>query len=90
MFTKSGQIDWITKMRQPYSIKAYFIHEHETARAIDGVPLGQTQSGVFLSERFVCCWMLVDPATGATAMGVEGQISAFEMMRMMAMTEINL
>ena len=38
MFTKSGQIDWITKCVNRIH-QAYFIHEHETARTIDGVPL---------------------------------------------------
>ena len=70
MFTKSGQIDWITKCVNRIH-QAYFIHEHETARTIDGVPLVKLNQASFYQNALFAA-DVVDPATGATAMGVEG------------------
>lgn len=83
-FVKTGQIDWVKKCVDRIH-QAYFVHKNETPRSIDGVP----QTKLNMASWFQNC-ILEEAviATGGNIQTIEGQISAFEMMRQMAMSEI--
>lgn len=85
-FGKTGQINWVQKCVERIHA-AYFIHKNETARSIDGVPLVKLKQ---LSWMQNCIFTadIANPATGANVQGVDDQISAFEMMQMMQMSEL--
>lgn len=84
-FGKSGQIDWVGKcVRRVH--EAFFTHEGETPRAIDGVPQVKLNNVSWFQN---CIFEEAAVSLGGDVATVEGQLSAFEMMRQMAMTELS-
>lgn len=83
-FATAGQIDWVGKcVRRCHA--AYFAHENETPRTIDGVPQVKINAASWYQN---CIFEEATVAVGGDVATVEGQLSAFEMMRQMAMTEL--
>lgn len=84
-FAKSGQIDWVGKcLRRIHA--AYFAHANETVRLLDGVPQVKISAKSWYQNA-----IYQEAATVPNAASVEtleGQLSAFEMMRQMSMTEL--
>jgi hypothetical protein len=84
MFVRTGQIDWVKKCVDRIA-QAYFTHKNEALRMIDGVP--QTKLNI-ASWYQNCIFEEAAVALGANVATVEGQITAYEMMRQMQMSEI--
>lgn len=84
-FVKSGQIDWVNLCLQRVH-EAYFIHDNETARTIDGVPL------VKLNHKNWMANMVFRPAEsavdGTDHFDQQTELTAFQMMQLMSMTEL--
>lgn len=84
-FTKSGQIDWIAKAVERVH-DAYFIHEGETARTIDGVPQVKLNNVSWYQN------MMFKPADDAVptndASDQYQHLQAWQMLQQMQMTEL--
>lgn len=84
-FTKSGQIDWIRLCSERFH-DAYFMDDSETARTIDGVR--QTKMSA-LSWYQNAMFRPADDAPSGVDIGADyAELSAFQMMQQMSMTEI--
>ena len=85
-FVRTGQIDWVRLCTERIHA-SYFRHDNEALRTIDGVPLTKLnntswfQNALFKAD-------VPTPAPGSTVDVVDQNISAFEMMRQMMMTEL--
>lgn len=83
-FTKLGQVDWIKKCYDRV-IESYFVHQDETAPTIDGVAMAKLQN-LWWGQNL----QFQDLTGGATPTpDTAGPIDAYEMARIMGMTEIS-
>jgi len=84
-FTKTGGIDWV-KMCLDRLHEAYFIHDNETARTIDGVPQVKLNAKTWMQN------IMFRPAESAIdttdVFDQQAELGAFEMMQMMSMQEL--
>lgn len=84
-FTKTGQIRWI-EMAVEAVHNAYFIHEDETARTIDGVPMVR-QNNVGWYQNFI--FEPADEAVPTTdASNLYAHLNEWAMLQQMQMTEL--
>lgn len=84
-FVKSGQIDWVNMCLNRFH-EAYFIHDNETARTIDGVPLTKLNAKSWMAN------LMFKPAdeavTTTDVFDQQEQLTAYQMMQLMGMTEL--
>lgn len=83
-FVKSGQIAWVQKCVERVH-QAYFCHDNETPRTIDGVPQVKVNAASFYQNAI---FEEAAISLGADVQTVEGQLTAFDMMRQMTMSEL--
>lgn len=83
-FVKTGQIDWINMCLERFH-EAYFRWPDETVRTIDGVPQVKLNATSWYQNAI---FHEAGVTTSTDVETAEGQITAFEMMRQMAMTEL--
>lgn len=83
-FVKTGQIAWVDKCMARIH-DAYFVHKNETKRTIDGVYQCKLNHASWYQNAIFAA---AATAVGANIETVEGQLTAFEMMQQMSMTEI--
>lgn len=84
-FTKNGQINWIKNCTKRFH-EAYFIHENETAKTIDGVYQTKLNAKSWMANlMFRPNEVAVDTSD---TFDQQTQLSAFQMMQLMSMTEL--
>lgn len=84
-FTKSGQIDWVQKCVDRIH-KAYFIHENESPRTIDGVPMMKLNNVSWYQN---AVFEQVDETVPVTdASDMYKHLQGWQMLQQMSMTEL--
>ena len=83
-FVRAGQIAWVQKCVERVHA-AYFMHDNEARRAIDGVPQVKLNAATWYQNAI---FEEASVALGGNVETVEGQLTAFEMMRQMTMSEL--
>lgn len=85
-FTQSGEIDWV-RLCYDRIIETYFVDEDATAPTIDGVAQAKLQN-MWWGQNLTFQADISDPAVPSNVSDVTPDVSAFEMARIMGMSEI--